>query len=143
LYANSLTQEDVERLRASGCVSTDPYPLLNPGRYANDQLRLGAKVYRFQCSVCHTVWGVNGLTGLTGSWTLDQKRMNIAKLQHTKPFMPPFAGPAEEVEAVVQMLSWVKAGRPNAWAVSNEPDTISRIQEWLNEVGTTPAGSSP
>ncbi len=51
-------------------------------------------VYRFQCSVCHTYDGANGLLELTGTWTLDQKRLNIAQLQRTKPFMPPFAGTA-------------------------------------------------
>lgn len=143
LYANSLTQEDVERFRVSGCVSTDPYPLLNPGRYANDQLRLGAKVYRFQCSVCHTVWGVNGLTGLTGSWTLDQKRMNIAKLQHTKPFMPPFAGTALELEALVQYLSWETAGGPGSWPETRDPPVLQRINGWLQEAGTRPSVNDP
>lgn len=92
LYSNAIEPDQVQRLRVVGSVSADPYPLRDAASYPNDQVRLGAKAYRFQCSVCHTVSGVNGLTHLTGSWSIDQKRMNIAKLQFTKPFMPPFAG---------------------------------------------------
>ncbi|MCH8880094.1 MAG: c-type cytochrome [Planctomycetes bacterium] len=140
LYANSITREEVVRLRAVGSVTADPYPLRNAGAYLHDQLRLGARVYRFQCSVCHTVSGANGLTHLTGSWTLDQKRMNIAKLQFTKPFMPPFAGTAEELEALVQYLTWENASRPSAWDVSNDRTAIANIEKWLLEAGPERVG---
>ena len=106
LYSNSLRQDELERLRKTGSVANDPYPLRDGLYYPNDQLRDGAKVYRFQCSVCHTYQGANGLLDLTGTWTLDQKRLNIAQLQRTKPFMPPFGGPAVELEALVQLLAW-------------------------------------
>ncbi len=138
LYSNSMTQADVERLRRVGSVTRDPYPLRDAARYPNDQVRLGAKVYRFQCSVCHTLEGANGIVHLAGTWTAEQKRMNIAKLQRTKPFMPPFAGTAAELEALVQMLSWVKRGRPANWPLSNDPDTLAQIDRWLAEVGTAP-----
>lgn len=64
--------------------------------------------------------------------------MNIAKLQHTKPFMPPFAGNAEEVEALVQLLTWTVAGGKQPWPESNNPETIVMIDQWLKEAGTEP-----
>jgi cytochrome d ubiquinol oxidase subunit I len=64
--------------------------------------------------------------------------MNIAELQRTKPFMPPFAGPAPEVEALVQLLSWRRAGMLPSWPVSDDPATLKKIQTWLDEVGTRP-----
>ncbi|MCH8968874.1 MAG: cytochrome c, partial [Planctomycetes bacterium] len=140
LYANSITRAEVARLRAVGSVTADPYPLRNADRYPHDQLRLGARVYRFQCSVCHTVSGANGLTHLTGSWALDQKRMNIAKLQFTKPFMPPFAGTAEELEALVQYLTWESAHRPAEWEVSDDQTAIANIEKWLIEAGPERVG---
>jgi mono/diheme cytochrome c family protein len=143
LFSNSITPSEVARLRAVGSVTNDPYPLADAARYPTEQLQLGAKVYRFQCSVCHTYRGANGLVHLTGSWTLDQKRMNIAKLQHTKPYMPPFAGNAQEVEAVVQLLSWLSAGEPNNWPVSNDVDALHQIEQYLREAGTEPAGGAP
>ncbi len=138
LYSNSIVPGDVAHLRAVGSVTHDPYPLRDAGQYPDDQLRLGAKVFRFQCSICHTLDGINGLVHLTGRWTLDQKRMNIAKLQHTKPFMPPFSGTAEELEALVQMLTWERAGRPASWAAPPATGAASRIRAWLEEAGTAP-----
>jgi cytochrome d ubiquinol oxidase subunit I len=138
LYSNSVRPDEIERLRKVGSVTKDPYPLRDGLKYPNDQLKTGARVFRFQCSVCHTYDGANGLLDLTGTWTLDQKRMNIAELQRTKPFMPPFAGPATEVEALVQLLNWRRAGMPHTWPVSDDPATLKKIQAWLDEVGTRP-----
>jgi uncharacterized protein YpbB len=50
--------------------------------------------------------------------------------------MPPFAGTATELEALVQLLSWMAAGEPQAWPVSDDHDAVERIQRWLNEAGT-------
>ena len=65
-------------------------------------------------------------------------RLNIAKLQRTKGFMPPFAGNAEDVEALVQFLRWEVAGTPPAWPPSTDPVTLAEITHWLDEVGTAP-----
>lgn len=138
LYSNSIREDEVAYLRETGSVAADPFPLRDAAAYPDDQLRLGAKVFRFQCSVCHTIDGVNGLTHLTGTWTLAQKRMNIAQLQRTKPFMPPFAGNAEEVEAIVQYLDWENAGRPDEWEATHSPEALAEIEVWLDDAGTRP-----
>lgn len=136
LYANSIARDEVERLREVGSVAGDPYPLRDAADYPNEQVRRGMKVFRFQCSVCHTLSGANGLEHLTGTWAADQKRMNIAKLQFTKPFMPPFAGNAEDVEAVVQMLTWLSEDRPDRWNLSEDERVLRQIGAWLEEAGT-------
>ncbi|HET6343961.1 MAG TPA: cytochrome BD quinol oxidase subunit I, partial [Myxococcota bacterium] len=81
LYSNALRPDDVARLRERGSVRDDPYPLRDAAVYPTDQLRLGAKVFRFQCSVCHTEAGANGLVHLAGTWGVEQRRFNIAHLQ--------------------------------------------------------------
>jgi mono/diheme cytochrome c family protein len=136
LYSNSITEDEVARLREMGCTTHDPYPLRDIEQYPNAQLARGAMVFRNLCSVCHTPSGSNGLTHLTGTWTPTQLRLNIAKLQRTKPFMPPFAGTAEELEALVQWIQWQNGGRPATWAESHDPEVISQIGAWLDEVGT-------
>ncbi len=138
MYSNSLRQDELDRLRQVGSVADDPYPLHDDLYYPNAQLQTGAKIFRFQCSVCHTYSGANGLLDLTATWTVDQRRLNIAQLQRTKPFMPPFAGPAAEVEALVQLLTWRSAGMPRSWPLSDDPAVTLRIKGWLDEVGTTP-----
>lgn len=153
LYSNSIRPTEVARLKEIGCTTEDPYPLQNAGQYPNDQLRLGARVFRVQCSVCHTMTGMNGLTHLAGSWTTEQRRLNIARLEHTKEFMPPFAGNAAELEALVQLIEWEKAERPKEWAVSTPPQPIAtvipnttNVPPWMRPNDATasqPAASSP
>lgn len=139
LYSNSITEDEVARLREVGCVTDDPYPLVNPEQYVSAQLQLGAQVFRMQCSVCHTMSGANGLTHLAGTWSEDQQRLNIAKLQHTKPFMPPFAGTAEELEALVQLIRWEYEHRPNNWPATGDAELYAQIEQNLTEAGTESA----
>ncbi|MCU0726206.1 MAG: cytochrome c [Planctomycetes bacterium] len=139
LYSNSIAPDEVIALRGSGAVANDPWPLRDAASYPNDQVRHGRKVYRALCSVCHTEAGANGLTHLAGTWSPDQRRMNFAKLQMTKPFMPPFAGNAEDVEALAQYVAWLSANRPKKWPVRQNPEELRRIQGWLDEAGVLPA----
>ncbi len=138
LYSNSITPELVATFREVGSVTHDPYPLRDADAYPTDQLRLGRLVYRRQCSVCHSVSGANGLTHLTGSWTTDQMRFNISHLQHTKPFMPPFAGTPAELEALVQWIAWENAARPADWTDSDTSALDARLRELLADAGTRP-----
>ena len=140
VYSNGIKPQEVARLREVGCVADDEFPLRGGDDMPLDQLRLGAKVFRRQCSVCHTIRGVNGLVELTGTWEANQKRMNISKLQHTKPFMPPFSGTPKELEALVQLLAWESANRPPIWIASDDPQTLAQIKQWLDEAGTEPGG---
>ncbi|MDQ3341832.1 MAG: cytochrome c [Myxococcota bacterium] len=139
LYSTSITPAEVETLRVKGAVADDPYPLRDRARYVNDQLAHGAKVYRALCDACHTMRGSNGIVHLVETWSDDQLRLNIAKLQRTKGFMPPFAGNAEDVEALVQLLKWELADTPASWPASKDPAVIAQIDRWLREVGTAPA----
>lgn len=143
LYSNSITPEEVEHFRKVGITTEDPFPLRDAAAYPNEQIRLGAQVFRNGCSVCHTMIGANGLMHLAGSWTTEQKRMNIAKLQHTKTFMPPFAGTPEELEALVQLLEWTVAGELESFPQSDDRNVLREIEEWLAEAGTLPGTADP
>lgn len=136
LYSNSIEEDEVAQLRERGCTTDDPYPLRDADRLPNQQLAHGAQVFRTLCSICHTVDGANGLIPLTETWGEEQLRLNIAKLQHTKPFMPPFAGNAADVEALVQWLRWQADRRPAGWIEANDPAILAQIDRWLLEAGT-------
>lgn len=137
LYSNAIGEDEVEHLREVGCSTRDPYPLREP--YPTPQLTLGARTFRNQCGICHTMAGVNALEHLMGSWTIEQQRMNVAKLQWTKGFMPPFAGTAEELEALVQLVRWEHAKRPPNFPESHDPKVLAEIERWLEEAGPRPA----
>ena len=139
LFSNATTPGQIASLRRTGIVPMDPYPVQDAAVYPHPELVTGRLVYRNLCSACHTVRGTNGLVELLGGWTDEQKRMNVAMLQWTKGFMPPFAGTAGELEALVQYLDWEHGGRPAAWAREPSPVGIERIQAWLDEAGTLPA----
>ncbi len=132
LYSTSITPAEVAQLRVEGATVRDPYALRDEGRYVTPQLVRGAKVERALCDACHTMKGANALVELSRTWTDEQLRMNIAKLQHTKAFMPPFAGNADDVEALVQLLKWERADAPGAWPETRTPIEIAR---WLDEAG--------
>ena len=142
LYSTSITPDEVTQLRKDGAVTNDPYPLRDEARYPTAQLRHGAKVHRALCDACHTLHGANALVELTRTWTDDQLRLNVSKLQRTKGFMPPFAGNAADVEALVQFLRWETAGAPASWPISDTPGTLAQISTWLDEVGTSAMGDA-
>ncbi len=151
LYSTSIRPDEVAALRATGATTHDPYPLKTT--YPTEQLARGAKVERALCDACHTMRGANALVELTRTWTDDQLRLNIAKLQRTKGFMPPFAGNAEDVEALVQLLRWEHGAAPappasgasnasgTSIASSASADHLAEIARFLDEVGTSPAGA--
>ena len=130
LYSSSIAPDEVAHLRHVGATADDPYPLRDGARYPTPQLARGAQVERVLCDACHTMHGANALVELTRTWSDDQLRENIAKLQKTKGFMPPFAGNADDVEAIVQLLRWEIAGAPAAWATTATPPEVAR---WLEE----------
>lgn len=143
LYSNSITPDQVAYLREVGSVTHDPFPLRDADRYPTDQLKLGAKVFRMQCAVCHTIRGANALVDLVGPWSADQARMNISQLQHTKTFMPPFAGTPEELEALVQLIRWSNDKEPDEWPTTGDPELYAQIQGWLEEAGTKSGHQQP
>jgi hypothetical protein len=140
LYSNAIRPNEISKLRSIGVLTHDPFPLKNDRRLPNEQLETGARVYLRLCSVCHTMDGANSLIELTSTWNDFQLRLNIARLQHTKPFMPPFAGSPSELEALTQYLKWSNRGRPNDWEISSDPAVLTQIKKWLDEAGTEPGG---
>ncbi|MBI4956282.1 MAG: cytochrome ubiquinol oxidase subunit I [Myxococcales bacterium] len=139
LYSNSIGRDEVAALRARGSVTDDPYPLAGADAALPPELALGAKVFRLQCSVCHTASGANGLAELTRTWTPTQLRMNVAMLQRTKGFMPPFAGPAAEVEALARWIESLHGAAPASDRPAASPAELAAIAAWLDEAGTEPA----
>ena len=142
LYSNGIRPSQIETLRQIGSVTADPFPLLDHASIPTAQLQLGAKVFRRQCAVCHTMSGANPVGHLTAAWSAQQLRMNLARLQHTKPFMPPFAGTPEELEALVQFIRWSNAHEPGDWPLSEDAKVLAEIGRWIDEAGPHAASAA-
>ena len=138
MYSNGVPMDRVTRMRRVGVTLEDPFPLRRKKELPDSQVFYGGMTYRTLCSSCHTIDGMNGLTHLIATWDLDQMRHNISKLQQTKPFMPPFAGTAKELESLVQFLAWCRAGRPDEWVSDTNEREVVKIQLWMNEAGSKP-----
>lgn len=136
VYSSGIVPEEVGRLREIGSVTNDPYPVINEPDCPNPTVLLGAKVFRRQCAVCHTMEGTNGVAHLTQTWDLSQMRLNIAKLQQTKPYMPPFSGTPTELDALVHYIRWVLDDRPAQFDYQQDDAVLAQIQIWLDEAGT-------
>lgn len=52
--------------------------------------------------------------------------------------MPPFAGTPEELEALVQLIGWIAAGRPTSWDLSHDGHVLDGIRRRMDEAGTGP-----
>ncbi|HEY4240738.1 MAG TPA: cytochrome c [Kofleriaceae bacterium] len=139
LYSTSIGIDEVARLRRDGATKGDPYPL-RPGDWGNAITTRGALVERDLCDACHTIRGANGIVELVRTWSHDQLRMNIAMLQWTKGYMPPFAGTADDVEALVRYLEWERANRPAPDATPPSAEALAETERWLVQAGTEPAG---
>ena len=139
VFSNGILPEEVAHLREVGCVVNDPYDVVHEPALPNDATALGAKVFRRQCAVCHTIEGSNAVAHLTQTWDINQMRMNIAKLQQTKPFMPPFAGTPEELDALVHYIRWVHDGRPPEFEFTPDDEALQQIATWMEEAGTEAA----
>ncbi len=143
LYSNGIHRDEVAEWRRIGMSNAaEEYPLRTNQVHASPIINQGAIVFRQQCSVCHTLGGVNAADELSRGWSDEQMRINIAQLQRTKPFMPPFAGTAEEVEALVQFLRWHQQGKPETWSLPADEiqrETLARIQAYLDQAGTEPS----
>jgi mono/diheme cytochrome c family protein len=61
---------------------------------------LGHRVFRVECSTCHTYRGVKGIFRKTRGWSGETIFNFISSYKYTHPYMPPFVGTEGESEAL-------------------------------------------
>lgn len=107
MYSNGILVDDVERLNEEGTLAWAPWTAAKMGTTIENLTfeQKGEALYAVQCSRCHTLDGVNGIKPLILNWPEDSIRHSLEKLHIEQPFMPPFVGPEEDKEAMVQYLA--------------------------------------
>lgn len=106
LWSNGIANRPAEiaRLNGDGILAHSPW-IATPEQLARaDERTRGRWVFRAQCSGCHTVDGVNGITPLVRGWSREMLRFNIDHLRRLKGFMPPFVGTDAEKDALAEYL---------------------------------------
>ena len=107
MYANGILASDVDMYNEEGFL---PHmSLLGVTEVTEDNLHAsGRAVYQGQCLSCHTIDGwrtkrafANRLDG----WSEETIATYVSTLHETRPFMPPFVGTDEELEALAHYLA--------------------------------------
>ena len=114
MYSNGLKVEEIERINADGFASVSGWVARAP---ADDPVARGEQIYRAQCASCHTIDGYQGIRELLpdpdmalGVLFLMQEQglvyaeaepgAPVEKSELDYPYMPPFVGNDEEMEAL-------------------------------------------
>lgn len=112
MYSNAVTPGDVNRLRSEGYLANVKWSLVNEEDRASP-VRLGEKVFRFQCQSCHTVNGFNGVKPMVKGWRPEFLDYQIQHLDELKGYMPPFVGSDAERAALVAFLYDLNSKKEN------------------------------
>ena len=113
MYANGYRIEDYPLLQKEGVLK---HAAFSPITKISDQNRVqsGRQVFLLTCSRCHTTTGVNGVIpkfeALLGDkpWTVDSIANYTEQMHGARPFMPPFPGNAEELEALANYILYLQ-----------------------------------
>ena len=109
MYANGIRVADYPLLKEDGILAHATYV---SAREITDENRLeaGRDVFALACTRCHTTMGVNGVIKkfekLYGKdpWDSEAIKGYIETMHNTRPFMPPFPGNDEELDAITAYL---------------------------------------
>jgi len=125
MYANGLRVDDYPLLQRDGMLahSTYSYPFSEAERQSLAEganlktLQDGKDVFVIACTRCHTTNGVNSIIGhferMYGDqpWTPDLTVSYLENMHAAQPFMPPFPGNAQELQALAEYLQHLQTSR--------------------------------
>ena len=123
MYSSSILKEDIRKVQKNG--------LLNEAKWvsqkkltADNQLTTGREMYNILCLPCHSINGpLNDITKLASVFSETGLNTLMADMATTHPFMPPFAGTAEEQKAVAHYIAYSLNGQRQ----SREPVEITPV----------------
>ncbi len=104
LYSNAIRESEAPFLNKAG-VSQFLDWAERSAKETDPQLRLGEKIFKLECAICHTYRGVNGITKKTNIIQSKEITENFLKTyKRSHPFMPPFTGTDKERSALAAYL---------------------------------------
>jgi mono/diheme cytochrome c family protein len=156
MFSNGIRVDEISRLNEEGILSKAQWAAFPP----SDELhQKGRAVFRAQCMSCHTLDGYQGIRGLAS----DDVDMNLGVLYvmqdqgHTMaglppgesldksefayPFMPPFVGTEEEMQALATYLAGVVGGE-TAQAAAQDSQADGLAQESPRAASSSSSGGA-
>lgn len=113
MYANGYRLEDYPLLQKEGVLKHATFAGLVEITDDN-RLEAGRQLFLLTCSRCHTTAGVNGVVQKfekllgPGEWTLEAVVAYGEQMHGARPFMPPFPGNSEELQALAEYLIHIR-----------------------------------
>lgn len=112
MYANGIRAEDYALLQRDGLLKHATY-VKHRTITPENEVEAGEDVFMLACSRCHTTGGLNSVKvkvrNLFGEeWEKDKIVAYLRNMHNARPFMPPFPGNDEELEALTAYLISIK-----------------------------------
>jgi len=120
MFSNGLRVEEIAAVNATGALGKARWAAHPP---AEESVVRGRQLFRAQCAACHTLDGYQGIRKLLPddfdmiygvvyalydmgeAYTSAEPGTTVDKSRLDYPFMPPFAGTEEEIEALTEYLT--------------------------------------
>ena len=105
IYSNMIMKDQFEEISSRGFLPSATWVQAKDISPEN-QLEGGEELFIHQCYACHTIGGMNNdILPRTAQMSYGALRSYIAKIHQVRYFMPPFAGTAEEVDALAAFIA--------------------------------------
>ncbi len=125
LYSNNIHPNRVDYIKENGYLNVSKWPKfyfsrlvpslwakegkVNPNKIKelskSEKYLIGETVFHYQCGVCHTTYGYNGLIERVREIDREMLKEMIGYLDGISNAMPPFAGQSWEIDALTEYLT--------------------------------------
>lgn len=116
MYSNTIRVAELNKYATDGLLKHARWEVPRVEE-RQDPIKLGRRVFKAQCSSCHTINGFNGIRFAVKGWDREFLDHQILYLSQLKGYMPPFLGTDEERTALVEYLLTLNS--PDAVQVSD------------------------
>jgi cytochrome bd-type quinol oxidase subunit 1 len=111
MYSSSILKEDMAKVQQNGLLKEAKW-VRNKSITPASELDAGREMYNILCLPCHSINGpLNDITKLSSIFSERGLKNLMAGMDKTHPYMPPFAGTAEERKAVAHYISYQLNGQ--------------------------------
>jgi len=111
MYSTSILTADMERVRQNGLLSEAKWTR-NSSVTGENTADAGREIFNILCLPCHSIGGpLNDIRKLTRNYTPSGLEAKINGIHTVSPYMPPFAGTADERRALAHYIGVNLNGR--------------------------------